>query len=313
MTSPNIANPDSLEVLTAMLNQTLIETGRFFKSEGALQSRAQLKRALPAAHEQFQYALDDLSEQIFVAKAFLERDYEVVKARKAALRKRPTEDAVKGEPEATGGPQAMSVPERTTTGAIPGESEPEPIDNTVKVEQQTDLNVDQQATTNVPVKEEEPQGDNAAHPISTQDAAGTEEINFDSLLNNQGSNEFDLNLDFGDDNNAGNESFFNANFGDPNARSSLDSANPESSHDNNALPTGGDAFDLELQKFSTEPGDSNDQFGGNTEDIMGPGESSFDDLFMESENLGGNDNGDQDLLGGDGLMQLNELDDSWFT
>ncbi|OJI97316.1 hypothetical protein ASPVEDRAFT_36731 [Aspergillus versicolor CBS 583.65] len=318
MTSPNLSNPDSLEVLTATLNQALVETGRFFKSDGSLQARAQMKRNLPVAHEKFQSALDHLSEQIFVAKAFLERDYEDVKVRKAALRKRPTEDAAKGEPEVTtGAPQTMPVPEETAAEAVPSDGEPKAIDNAVKQEQQTDLNQEQQTTTNEPVKEEPKEAD-ADPSLATQDTTGTEEINFDSLLNNQGPNEFDLNLDFGENGNAGNESFFNATFGDQDTGSGLDAGNTQMSNtepgqDNNALPTGGDAFDLELEKFSTQPGDANGQFGGNTEDIMGPGESSFDDLFMETENLGGTDNENQDLLPGDGLMQLDELDDSWFS
>ncbi|KAL2841567.1 hypothetical protein BJY01DRAFT_8315 [Aspergillus pseudoustus] len=306
MAYPNLSNPDSLETLTATLNQTLIETGRFFRSQGSLQSRAQLKRTLPVAHEQFQSALDNLSEQIFVAKAFLERDYEVIRARKAALRKRPTEDVVMGESEDLDGPQVMLASEQTVAGAGANESEIKPIDTTVRVEQQTDANGAPQEPADISVKAEEPQGENAAPAIPSHEATGPEEINFDSLLNNQGQNEFDLTLDFGDDNNAGNESFFNANFGDPDAGDTqLSSVEPARE---NALPTGGDAFDLELQKFS---GDPNEQFGTSTEDLMAPGESSFDDLFMESENLGGNENGDEDLLGGD-LMQLNELDDSWF-
>ncbi|KAL3494719.1 hypothetical protein BJX62DRAFT_26578 [Aspergillus germanicus] len=305
MAYPNLSNPDSLETLTATLNQTLIETGRFFRSQGSLQSRAQLKRALPAAHEHFQSALDNLSEQVFVAKAFLERDYEVIRARKAALRKRPNADVVMGESAVLDGPQAMLGPEQTVAGSGAGE----PIDTAIKVEQQTDTNNDQQDTADISVKVEEPQGKSAGPAVSSQEATGTDEINFDSLLNNQGQNEFDLTLDFGDDNTAGNENFFNANFGDPNVNNGLEVGSAEPGHEN-ALPAGGDAFDLELQKFS---GDPDEQFGTNTEDIMGPGESSFDDLFMESENLGGNENGDQDLLGGDELMQINELDDSWFT
>ncbi|KAL4873678.1 hypothetical protein BDV12DRAFT_159407 [Aspergillus spectabilis] len=312
MASPELENPESLEVLTATLNRTLIETGRFFRSGASLQSRAQLKRALPAAHEQFQSALDNLSEQIFVAKAFLERDYEVVRARKAALRERPTEDAVMGELETPGGPHIAAAPEQAAAGAALGENEDKTVNGTVKIEQQTDSKQDQQETAYISAEEVKNEEPSIAPPLSAQDGAGNEEINFDSLLNNQGSNEFDLNLDFGDDNNAENESFFNSNFGDPNAGSGVD-ANLESGHDSNALATGGDAFDLELQKYSTEPGDPNEEFRGNTEDIMGPGESSFDDLFMESENTRGNDNGDQDLLGGDGLMELNELDDSWFA
>ncbi|KAL3480379.1 hypothetical protein BJX99DRAFT_220696 [Aspergillus californicus] len=301
MATTNLSNPESLEVLTATLNQTLIETGRFFRSGGSAQSRTQLKRVVPAAHEQFQSALDNLSEQIFVAKAFLERDYEVIRARKAALRKRPTEDVVMEESEEKSDVQVAPKPEQTAI-SVPSDTESKPIDTAVKVEEQTDVNQGQQEAANVPVKEEELQGNTAPPPA--QEPGVPEEINFDSLLNNQGTNEFDISLDFGDENNAGNENFFaDANFGDSNADTGLE----QQGHDNSGLGTGGDAFDLELQKFS---GDPNDQFGGNTEDIMGPGESSFDDLFMENDNLGGNENGDQDLLGGEGLM---ELDDSWFT
>ncbi|KAK2813405.1 hypothetical protein FQN50_000721 [Emmonsiellopsis sp. PD_5] len=104
---------ESLDTLTAMVNQTLIETGRFFRASGSVRSRAQLKKNIPAAHDQFQSALDNLSEQIvrpippfllifslltsssqFIAKAFLEKDYHAVLQKKAALRpKPPQEDA----------------------------------------------------------------------------------------------------------------------------------------------------------------------------------------------------------------------------
>jgi hypothetical protein len=42
----------------------LIETGRFFRSSGSMRSRARLRWAIPDAHERYQMALDDLSEQI---------------------------------------------------------------------------------------------------------------------------------------------------------------------------------------------------------------------------------------------------------
>ncbi|KAL4934701.1 uncharacterized protein BDV17DRAFT_249979 [Aspergillus undulatus] len=316
MTLTTLANPDSLEVLTAMLNQTLIETGRFFRSEGSLQARAQLKRSLPVAQEQFNSALDNLSEQIFVAKAFLEKEHESVKARKAALRKRPAEDVVMGEPQAI--PQAGPAPEQTAV-AIPVESELKPIDNAAKEEQKTvpDQAQAQQGAVQTTAKVDDLHAGSAAPAQDAQNSGNPEEINFDSLLNNQGPNEFDLNFDFGNDGNAGNDNFFNANFGEPSAGSGPEPGNTqmstaESSHGTSALPAGGDAFDLELQIFSDQPGDQNEPFGGSTEDIMGPGESSFDDLFMENENTGRAENGDADLLGGDGLMQLNELDDSWF-
>jgi hypothetical protein len=82
------------------------------------------------------------------------------------------------------------------------------------------------------------------------------------------------------------------------------------------IPAGGDMFDLELKRaeaFSAQGGTQDGQQGNNTEDIMAPGESSFDDLFMDNENFGSGDVGDPSMLEGDGLMNINELDDSWFT
>jgi hypothetical protein len=42
----------------------LIETGRFFRSSGSLQSRMQLKKTLPTTYDEFQASLDTLSKQI---------------------------------------------------------------------------------------------------------------------------------------------------------------------------------------------------------------------------------------------------------
>ncbi|KAI1931151.1 hypothetical protein LOZ65_001350 [Ophidiomyces ophidiicola] len=103
MAAPAQPGEQSLEMLTAMVNQTLIETGRFFRSSGSLQSRAQLKRNFPDVHEQYQSALDALSEQIFIAKAFLEKDYEAIVAKRANLRgtrpqAAPPEDGRKDSP-----------------------------------------------------------------------------------------------------------------------------------------------------------------------------------------------------------------------
>jgi hypothetical protein len=64
METSNYSNPESLAVLTAMVNQTLVEMGRFFRAGGSTQARARFKKTIPAAHERFQAALDDLSEQI---------------------------------------------------------------------------------------------------------------------------------------------------------------------------------------------------------------------------------------------------------
>ncbi|KKK20758.1 hypothetical protein P175DRAFT_0491127 [Aspergillus ochraceoroseus IBT 24754] len=302
MATANSANPESLEVLTSMLNQTLIETGRFFRSGGSLQSRAQLKRAIPAAHEQFQCALDNLSEQIFIAKAFLERDYEVIKAKKAASRH--VEDVVMEEAE-TKVPETVAAPEQATE-AVPSESQQRQVDNSNALPQQPAANQNRQENFSVPVKEENPPDETGAHP---QAVMGTEEINFDSMLNTQGANEFDLNLDFGDNTDTGNENFLSgSNFGNLGTGAGMEGENmAENAASGQNMQTGGDAFDLELQKAEVFSANPDGQFGANMEDIM-PGESSFDDLFMENENMGGDG-----VLDGDGLMQINELDDNWFT
>lgn len=154
-----------------------------------------------------------------------------------------------------------------------------------------------------------------------------------------GVNEFDLHLDFGDDE-IGNRNFLSGAFG---TTGTGDGTTPDLDH--SAATGGGDAFDMELQKVGgaadteqqqqqqqqqsqqqsqpqqpqPQPQDttgSAQMDGGGSggemlEDVMGPGESSFDDLFLDSENFGGD--GDQGLLDGDGLMNMSELDDNWFT
>lgn len=138
----------------------------------------------------------------------------------------------------------------------------------------------------------------------------TEGLNFDSVLNEHGgSNSFDLQLDFGNDD-MGNQAFLSGTaFGNA---ASTGTEKPGTTQPTDSTPAGGGAFDLELQ--NTPAGGENpfpDQDAG-TEDIMGPGESSFDDLFMETENLGDSGTGDLNQLEGDSLMNLNELDDNWF-
>lgn len=48
--------------------------GRFFRAGGSTQARARFKKTIPAAHERFQAALDDLSEQIVC----IQRDFPAV-------------------------------------------------------------------------------------------------------------------------------------------------------------------------------------------------------------------------------------------
>ncbi|PWY77363.1 hypothetical protein BO70DRAFT_363302 [Aspergillus heteromorphus CBS 117.55] len=330
MAATNLSNPDSLDVLTSMVNQTLIETGRFFKSGGSMQSRAQLKRSLPAAHEQFQSALDELSEQIFIAKAFLERDYEAVRAKKAALQ--PVEDVVMSEPEAKVEPEATPQhPEQHAVDASPEQIKTESAADVSPQKPPADANAGQQSSGDKPVKVEKSEEGAAAAP-SAQPLSAPGDFNFDSMLNDSnGANDFDLNLDFGDD--VGNDGFLSGSNlvntgnddntghdGANNQPSNATTALPGTENPTASAPMGGDAFDLELQKaeaFSAQPGNAGEQSfdghgGGNMEDVMAPGESSFDDLFMENDNFGGG-GGDASLLDGDGLVNITDLDDSWFT
>jgi len=76
-------------------------------------------------------------------------------------------------------------------------------------------------------------------------------------------------------------------------------------------PTGGGAFDMELQKTEGDDGIFPGQ-GNGAEDFMGPAESNFDDLFLDADNFGEN-GGDFNQLEGDSLMNVNELDDNWFN
>ncbi|PYI16670.1 hypothetical protein BO99DRAFT_216092 [Aspergillus violaceofuscus CBS 115571] len=328
MAATNFSNSKSLDVLTSTVNQTLIDTARFFNSHEKMHYRAQLKRSIPVAHEQFQTALDSLSEQIFIAKAFLERDYEAIKAQKVALHSAQDsvmEDAVvKPEPETAPQPQVTPV---VATNADTIKAEPAEVEPALKP--QIEQDVVKQGSADQPVKEDQIDNGATAPAVSGQPFTGPDELNFDSMLNNNiGPNDFDLNLDFGDDA-VGNDDFLAgshlvpAGSGNEGNDTSTNTAAGLVGTDslNTAVPTGGDAFDLELQKaeaFSTQVGSLtgqqlDGQGGGTLEDVMGPGESSFDDLFMENDTFGGDGTGDPNLLEGDGLVDINELDDSWFT
>lgn len=322
MATSDFSNPDSLAVLTAMVNQTLIETGRFFRSGGSTQSRAQLKRSVPVAHEQFQSALDNLSEQIFIAKAFLERDYEAIVAQKAALQ--PPEDAVMTQSETGQDPETAPQSETAAVDTNQAQSQQREADT---VKSPTGIDAGQQDSAENPVKEEKPDESAVVGPNPSQ--SGPTEINFDSVLDDTGgANDFDLNLDFGDDD-LGNENFLSGtNLGATNVAGVGDQEKGIDLRGNTAaevpglessaasIPTGGDMFDLELQKaetFTTHNAGQEGQPANPNEDIMAPGESSFDDLFMDSENFGSGDVGDPSMLEGDSLMNMNEIDDSWFT
>lgn len=140
---------------------------------------------------------------------------------------------------------------------------------------------------------------------------GTEGIQFDTVLDESGAtNSFDLNYDFGNDD-MGNQAFLSGTaFGSTTTGTEQPGTSLPPTDNATAAPAGGGAFDMELGK--TEGDNPFPDPGTGMEDMMGPGESSFDDLFMENENFG-ETAGDLHQLEGDSLMEINELDDSWFN
>ncbi|RJE18839.1 hypothetical protein PHISCL_08821 [Aspergillus sclerotialis] len=304
----NYSDPEALKVLSSSINQTLVETGRYFRSKGNAQTRAHLLRHMPIAQEQFNLALDDLSEQIFMAKAFLERDYDALKAKKVASQQ-PAEDVEMTEAEVK--PQPEPLPE-----SVKKEEEKQPVTSPVEVETPEAKPAVSEEKTIAQPADEKPSQVTHVDLTETKDEAEPEptEINFDSVLNDTGgANEFDLHLDFGDDD-IGNQNFLSGtNMVDSGIGSGADNA-PGVENNTANTSIGGDAFDIELQKAnapdpsSQGQGQADNQGSNNQEDMMAPGQSSFDDLFMDHDSMG-----DPNFLEGDGLMNINELDDSWFT
>ncbi|KAJ5744628.1 hypothetical protein N7533_009498 [Penicillium manginii] len=281
----NYSNPDSLGELSMLVERTLLDTGRLFRKNGSVPSSTHLQRSIPSYYESFQSALDNLSEQIFIAKAFLEKDYEAIKARESAPQL--TEDVAMSDAD-------LNIPAQVQPPSQPVAKSPSPEKADLKEEEPT-----------VP----EPQAAPHHHTGASAEGGWTQEINFDSVLNDTGgANTFDLNLDFGNDD-TGNQAFLSGTtFGSaekPNA------SMPVENSIENTIPTpaGGGAFDMELDRTDGDANLFTEQ--GGTDDMMGPGESSFDDLFMETENFG--EGGDLNHLEGDSLMNISELDDNWFS
>ncbi|KAJ5161498.1 hypothetical protein N7492_006890 [Penicillium capsulatum] len=303
----NYANPASLAELSSLVERTLLDTGRLFRKSASMPASFHVQRSVPAYHDRFQNALDSLSEQIFIAKAFLEKDYEAIKAREALPQSADMEmKDVDHKVESVAQP---ATPEKTeaTLDTEPVKTEAKPDDGiALDVPKSTEAIPDLPAGEGVATGEaKEATNTGSADQLLT---GATDGLNFDSVLNEAGgSNSFNLSLDFGDDD-MGNQAFLSGSAFGNNA--APEGGKPETSQapESTTAPAGGDAFDMELQK--TE-GDPFPEDGNAMDDIMGPGESSFDDLFMETENLG-DGSGDMNQLEGDSLMNLNELDDSWF-
>jgi hypothetical protein len=225
----------------------------------------------------------------FIAKAFLEKDYEALKATTASPQ--PIEDVAMSDANEVKieiQHETENETEKPEVGALKSEDTPvsQPAPET-KPEDKGDQ---------VPVKEE------TEKEKAPESFPGTnEDLTFDSVLNDGGTNDFGLSLDFNDDD-MGNQAFLSgSNF----------AASGDKSNTPQPAPTGGDAFDMELQKTEGDEGSFPGQDNGN-EDFMGPAESNFDDLFLDTDNFGEN-GGDFNQLEGDSLMNVNELDDNWFN
>lgn len=233
------------------------------------------------------------------------------------------EPAVKQEAE-----PAAPTPEKTEAGAEV-KTEPQPAtEDTTTTNPPPAAEPTQPQEPDRPVKTEKPE----EIPATTEQSGGAStETKLDTGLSDTGMNDFDLHLDFGDDD-AGNQNFLTGtNFRATTTTTTTGGGNESGPNPSNVAIPGGDAFDMEFQKVDTLGGSApegqqqqqqqqqqsqaspaGEAAGGDqTEEVMGPGESSFDDLFMGSADLGGETG--EGLLEGDGLMNLNELDDNWFT
>lgn len=236
----------------------------------------------------------------------MERDYEALKATSAAPQ--PIEDVAMSDANQQVEPEIQPPPiEKVEMDpeleAMPKTEEDIPANQLAPAE----IKPDTQSGDDVVVKKE---GDNA---LPDQSFPGpNEDLTFDSVLNDTGgTNDFGLSLDFNDDD-MGNQAFLSgSNFTASGATGDGGKLNTTQPLGNTSdVPPGGGAFDMELQK--AEGDDGNFLQGNSGEDFMGPAESNFDDLFMDTDNFGEN-GGDFNQLEGDSLMNVNELDDNWFN
>jgi hypothetical protein len=254
----------------------------------------------------------------FLAKAFLEKDYEAVKA-KRTVNKIPEHVASpvttqQKEDVAMTDSSAVPESEKLVTQTAPL-SEAKPLEQ-LAGEASSKMDVDVKASTGtaaVPNTEPEDStrvGDTVENNQVFPDV-GEETLNFN------GPNDFDLNLDFGNDD-IGNQNFLaGTNFMESSA-ANISSDGPENPGSISSLLPGlesyatnntDDHFNFDFNKLSGESEQqlAGDQKNNSLDDMALHGESSFDDLFMEKDNFGAD--GDDDLLGDN--MDFGEIDGSW--
>lgn len=224
----------------------------------------------------------------------------------------PTEDIAMSEaPVPTMGEQVQETVEKPEPTEKPIKTEPATMPDSGMLSDQPITSIESVTTTTtepiaaVKVDETADKGFQQL-PVSMGD-----EMNFDQMLGTTGQapNDFDLNFNFTNDE-IGDQNFLaGADFGNANATMGGDTNNDNGANAISSLLPGlesyasnnaGDSFNFDLPKL-----------GGNGahDDLMAPGESSFDDLFLEKNDL----EGDNNLLAGDELMSLGELDDSWLS
>lgn len=236
----------------------------------------------------------------------MEKDYEALKATSAAPQ--PIKDVAMSDVKQQVEPDTQTPPIGKVEVVTELESRPKTEeDPSASQSLPAEIKPDIQLDDDVVVKKE---GDNTAPDQSFP--GPNEDLTFDSVLNETGgTNDFGLSLDFNDDD-MGNQAFLSgSNFTASGATGGADRLNTtQPLGTTSGVPAGGGAFDMELQK--TEGDDGNFQQGNSGEDFMGPAESNFDDLFMDTDNFGEN-GGDFNQLEGDSLMNVNELDDNWFN
>jgi hypothetical protein len=236
----------------------------------------------------------------------LEKDYEALKATSAVPQ--PIEDVAMSDVNQKVEPETQPLAAKVESGTEL-EQPALKLEEGIPVNQPAPETKPDTKDDHVIVKEEsDSKAPDSAFPGTNED------LNFDSVLNDTvlndtgGTNDFDLSLDF-NDNDMGNQAFLSgSNFAGAGATGATEKPNTSQPMEA-TTSTGGGAFDMELQK--TE-GDDNFQQGNATDDFMGPAESNFDDLFMDTDNFGEN-GGDFNQLEGDSLMNVNELDDNWFN
>lgn len=274
----------------------------------------------------------------------MEKDYENVVAKKAAPEPEPEPAPISAPAPSL--PAPVSVPSQPPTEDVPmseapsstlGEQPKESVEN-AEVAQPSIKTEPIAAPETIKLEDKkEPGMENtvASEPVDALKADETagkgdqglslttgDEMNFDSMLATTGetTNDFDLNFNFTNDE-IGDQNFLaGTDFGNTNAAMAGETNNDNGvgsissllpglesyATDNNA----GDNFNFDLPKFGDQSlgGAGLDQGQAGQDDLMAPGESSFDDLFMEKDNL----EGENSLLGGD-LMDLGDLDDSWLN